>query len=70
MPIIIQSALMGNMFTISQGLYEKFRNNVIIQWFGTWEHGRPTGGFIWYITHPDNFTDVFYDKTLWLQVFS
>lgn len=66
MPIMLQAALSANLFFISQLLYSKFPTNFIIGLLGKWPTqggmmGRPTGGFCYYLTHPDSFADFIND---------
>ncbi len=37
MPIMLQSALCSNIFMISQLLYSRFSDNLLVKLFGTWE---------------------------------
>jgi protein transport protein SEC61 subunit alpha len=37
MPIILQSALVSNLYFISQLLYKKFGQYMLVRWFGTWK---------------------------------
>jgi len=37
MPIMLQSALSSNVFLISQMLYSRFSENLLVQLFGCWE---------------------------------
>lgn len=74
MPIMLQSALVSNIFFISQLLYKRFPENLFIRLLGVWtnEDGVPqdqaTSGFAYYISAPhsisialeDPFRFVFY----------
>jgi preprotein translocase subunit SecY len=35
-PIILQTALVSNLYFVSQLLYRRFPNFFLVQWFGTW----------------------------------
>jgi len=64
MPIILQSALVSNLFFISQLLWKRFPSNVLVGLFGRWaesETGRgsqPVGGFIYYVSPPRSISEV------------
>ncbi|KAK0422082.1 hypothetical protein QR680_007353 [Steinernema hermaphroditum] len=61
MPIILQSALVSNIFMISQMLSSKFGGNILVNILGTWSDASggyrsfPTGGICYYISPPDSF---------------
>lgn len=59
MPIILQTALISNLFTISQIMYDKFGANTFVRFLGTWKQGRPSGGLVFYLNHPESFTGMF-----------
>jgi len=67
MPIILQTALVSNMFFISQILYKKFPSNIFIALFGSWEtyensgQSFPVGGFCYYISPPNALAEIFTD---------
>jgi len=58
MPIILQSALVSNLYFISQLLYKKFSNNLLVLLLGVWResdfdgHMVPVGGLVYYISPP------------------
>lgn len=58
MPIMLQSALVSNIFFISQLLFKRFPDNIIVRLIGVWqnEEGIPqdfaTSGFAYYISPP------------------
>lgn len=59
MPIILQSALVSNLYFISQLLYKRYGGNFLVQLLGRWqtlEFGSgnmvPVGGLVYYITPP------------------
>jgi len=69
MPIILQSALVSNLYLISQVLYKRFGGNVIISLIGRWETpdyvqqgtSIPVGGLVYYISPPHNLSDFLND---------
>ena len=64
MPIILQSALVSNLYFISQLLYKRYGGNFFIQLFGRWHESEsngqliPTGGLVYYISPPTSLADV------------
>ena len=66
MPIILQSALVSNLYFISQLLHKRYGGNFIVQLLGRWKeselshHGEliPVGGLVYYISPPSSLTDV------------
>ncbi|KAJ1936023.1 translocon subunit, partial [Linderina pennispora] len=58
MPIMLQSALASNVFMISQLLYRRFPDNLLVRLFGVWEPYQgssqffPTSGIAYYMTPP------------------
>ena len=64
MPIILQSALVSNLYFISQLLHKRFSGNFIVQLLGRWKESefsgqlRPVGGLVYYISPPTSLTDV------------
>ncbi|RAL67472.1 hypothetical protein DID88_008227 [Monilinia fructigena] len=67
MPIMLQSALSSNVFLISQMLYSRFSENLLVQLFGVWEPKEgsaqlfATSGIAYYMSPPLNFTDALLD---------
>lgn len=63
MPIILQSALVSNLYFISQLLFKRFRNNFLVGLLGTWQetefggHMYPIGGLVYYISPPTSLMD-------------
>ncbi|XP_063901314.1 protein transport protein Sec61 subunit alpha-like [Zophobas morio] len=59
-PIMLQTALLSQCLMLSQLLYYKFPSNMFVRLFGSWssgqQHGSPTGGFVYYLSHPDSFS--------------
>lgn len=65
MPIILLSALVGNVYFFSQLLFKRYGSNPLVRLFGVWQElpsGRtvPTWGLSYIISPPDNLADVFY----------
>jgi protein transport protein SEC61 subunit alpha len=64
MPIILQSALVSNLYFFSQILYKRYKNNVIIRLLGKWQdveqggHSVPIGGLVYYISPPNSILDI------------
>ena len=58
MPIILQSALVSNLYFISQLLFKRYGGNLLVQLLGRWqevEYGSqmvPVGGLVYYISPP------------------
>merc|ERR1711967_194275 len=56
MPIILQSALVSNVYFLSQLLYKRYGGNFLVRLFGRWEesqfggHKVPVGGLAYYIS--------------------
>merc|ERR1711959_125 len=67
MPIILQSALVSNVYFFSQLLYKRFKSNMLINLLGQWQEVEmsgqsiPVGGFTYYISPPRSFGDVWDD---------
>nr|QWE91141.1 Sec61 alpha 1 subunit [Salpingoeca crinita] len=64
-PIILQSALVSNLFFLSQMLHSKFSNNFIVRLLGSWqvnEYTRgqsvPVGGFCYYLSPPTSWEHI------------
>lgn len=64
-PIILQSALVSNLFFLSQMLHNKFSNNFIIRLLGTWEVSEytrgqsiPVGGLCYYLSPPASWEQI------------
>jgi len=66
-PIILQSALVSNLYVISQMLAAKFGGNIIVNLLGTWSDSSgtyrsyPTGGICYYLSPPESFGHVLED---------
>ena len=63
MPIILQTALVSNVYFFSQMLHRNFKGSFITSIFGTWQEAGyqgqtvPIGGLIYYITSPKGLYD-------------
>jgi len=68
-PIILQTALVSNLYFISQILYKRYPENVVIHLLGKWEEPemsvsgqmRPVGGMAYYVSPPTSFTEILSD---------
>lgn len=65
-PIILQSALVSNLYFISQILYKKYKQFLLIRLLGTWQdteggHSIPVGGLAYYISPPRDLVDLVRD---------
>merc|ERR1711998_694425 len=66
MPIILQSALVSNLYFISQLLHRRYGKNFLVQLLGRWqeaEYGQsgqliPVGGLVYYISPPSSLSDI------------
>mmetsp|Transcript_1328 Transcript_1328/g.4608 ORF Transcript_1328/g.4608 Transcript_1328/m.4608 type:complete len:478 (+) Transcript_1328:50-1483(+) len=65
MPIILQSALVSNLYFISQLLHKRFSGNLLVQLLGKWrevEYGNgqliPVGGLVYYLSPPTSLSDI------------
>ncbi|KAJ5649825.1 SecY/SEC61-alpha family [Penicillium longicatenatum] len=67
MPIMLQSALCSNIFLISQMLYSRFSDNLLVQLLGVWEPREgsaqlyASSGIAYYMSPPLNFTEALLD---------
>ena len=67
MPIMLQSALSSNVFLISQMLYSRFSENLLVRLFGVWEAKDGSAqlsaisGLVYYMSPPLNFKDALLD---------
>jgi len=63
-PIILQTALVSNLYFISQLLYKRFRGNFLVRLLGVWQdyelggQSIPISGLAYYLSPPRDFTDV------------
>ncbi|EZG44213.1 putative transport Sec61 alpha subunit [Gregarina niphandrodes] len=67
-PIILQTALVSNLYFLSQLLYRRFRSNIIVNLIGQWQEtdfgsgsSVPVGGAAYYISPPTTFKDLVAD---------
>lgn len=65
-PIILQTALVSNLYFFSQLLYRRYRSNLLVNFIGQWSDSDfgesvPVGGIAYYISPPRKVEDVFYD---------
>merc|ERR1712186_112344 len=64
-PIILQSALVSNLYMISQMLSVKFAGNFFVNLLGVWHDGGgrayPIGGLCYYLSPPDTLASVLTD---------
>ncbi|GFZ05082.1 SecY protein transport family protein [Actinidia rufa] len=64
MPIILQSALVSNLYFISQLLYRRYSGYFLVDLLGKWKeseysgHSVPVGGIAYYITAPSSLADM------------
>lgn len=64
-PIILQSALVSNLYFFSQLLYRRFKSNLIVNLLGQWQDvdsdsmgSIPVGGIAYYISPPHSMADI------------
>jgi len=66
-PIILQSALVSNIYIISQMLSSKFSSNFFVNLLGVWNEGGgpsrsyPTGGLCYYLSPPESLSQIAVD---------
>jgi protein transport protein SEC61 subunit alpha len=68
-PIILQTALISNLYFFSQLLYKRFSGSIIVQLLGRWQyidgvHGGssvPIGGLAYYVSPPKSFIEIIHD---------
>ena len=64
MPIILQSALVSNLFFFSQMLYKRYKNNFLIRLLGVWQdveqggHAIPVGELVYLISPPNSILEI------------
>ena len=67
MPIILQTALVSNLYFVSQLLYNRAPTNVLVRLLGKWQdvegsgQSIPVGGIAYYISPPTSFAEIIYD---------
>lgn len=66
-PIILQTALVANLYFVSQIIYKKFKGNFIVRLLGTWQEHEaggqsyPVGGLAYYMSPPREISDLITD---------
>jgi len=65
-PVILQTALVSNLYFFSQLLHRRYANNFFVRLFGEWRpnaSGRmvPISGLAYYVSPPENFVEVMRD---------
>jgi len=65
-PIILQTALVSNLYFFSQLLHKRYSSNIIVQLLGRWqdtESGQsvPVGGLAYYVSPPTSLAEILYD---------
>jgi len=66
-PIILQTALVSNLYFFSQLLYKRFKSNMIVNIIGQWQEVEwsgqsiPVGGLVYYMSPPHSFADIWED---------
>ncbi|GMI44728.1 hypothetical protein TrCOL_g7743 [Triparma columacea] len=68
MPIILQTALVSNLYFMSQLLYNRAPTNILVRLLGKWQDVEgsagssiPVGGIAYYISPPHSFAEIIYD---------
>lgn len=69
MPIILQTALVSNLYCVSQLLYKRYPHNFLVGLFGKWKDEEaagpmqqaPTAGLVYYISPPTSLAEVLDD---------
>jgi len=70
-PIILQTALVSNLYFFSQLLYKRFSGNILVQLLGRWQEVEgasasssqsiPVGGLAYYVSPPTSLAEIIYD---------
>merc|ERR1711920_450194 len=66
-PIILQTALVSNLYFFSQLLHKRFKANLLVNLLGQWQEVEysgqsiPVGGIAYYISPPSSFMDIWDD---------
>jgi len=70
-PIILQTALVSNLYFFSQLLYKRFSSNILVQLLGRWQEVEgpnsgggqsvPVGGLAYYVSPPTSLAEIVYD---------
>ncbi|KAJ3098993.1 translocon subunit [Phlyctochytrium bullatum] len=67
MPLVLQTAVLSNIYFVSQVLFRKFPNNILVRLIGVWTNhdgGRQqfaSGGLVYYVSPPQSLLSVFSD---------
>lgn len=71
MPIVLQTALVSNIYFVSQMAYQKAPSNVLVRLLGVWKESgvegstttfqMPVAGIAYYISPPTSLTEIVYD---------
>merc|ERR1711972_886601 len=66
-PIILQTALVSNLYFFSQLLHKRFKSNVLVNLLGQWQEieyagqSIPVGGLVYYMSPPHSFMEIWED---------
>jgi len=69
-PIILQTALVSNLYFFSQLLYKRYSNNILVQLLGRWQdvegasmgsQSVPVGGLAYYVSPPISLAEIVHD---------
>merc|ERR1712183_140833 len=66
-PIILQTALVSNLYFFSQLLYRRFKSNMLVNLLGQWQEtdfggqSIPVGGLAYYISPPQSLSNIWED---------
>merc|ERR1711966_530759 len=66
-PVILQTALVSNLYFFSQLLYKRFKSNMLVNVLGQWQEvdysgqSIPVGGIVYYISPLHSFSDIWDD---------
>jgi len=68
-PIILQTALVSNLYFFSQLLYKRYSTNILVQLLGRWQDVEggmgtssvPVGGLAYYVSPPTSVAEILYD---------
>src|SRR3546814_9760621 len=63
MPIILQTALVSNLYFVSQLLFSRYSGNVLVRLLGVWKEmgpgsSVPVAGLAYYLSPPRTFADM------------
>lgn len=68
MPIILQTALVSNLYFLSQLLYNRYSGNILVRLLGVWKELKenpgnsvPVSGLAYYISPPQTFAEIAHD---------